>query len=134
MLDDTSVAFQKKHDIPAKEMAFIDSMAKITAIVSRFQHMFSKIPDAIKRDFAKLLFTTKQELDEQFPLNKGDLSLGEICLLCPDLTEPGEPCTHVAEMRAALLLMAMLRVGPEFDLDGDDDDGIDEQNSGMVQS
>lgn len=125
--------FKEKHDLPDEEMRVIDDLATITTIIARFQMMYRKIPNHLAKELAQILYGVKEKLDTDFPIDSDGRSLTEQCILCPTIAEDGEPCTHGSHMRAALLLMAMFRISPQYDFDVDEDECPD-LDGGMVSA
>jgi hypothetical protein len=125
--------FKEKHGLPDDEMAIIDDLATVTTIIARFQMMYHKIPNTLAKEMAQILYGVKEKLDHDFPVSSDGRSLEEQCILCPTIAEEGEPCTHGAHMRAALLIMAMFRISPQYDFDVEEDECPD-LDAGMVSS
>lgn len=124
-IDARSKAFQEKNNLSHQQMAMVDEITTIGLIVTRFQELFKIMPNSIKRPLAEVLFTIKQQLDAEYPISWGGTSIAGGCILC--LPNKGAAdCEHGPQMRAAFLLMAMLRVYPEPDLDTEEDE-IDEE-------
>jgi hypothetical protein len=119
--------FMSKNDVSAKDMDMIDHMADVTSVIGRFTHLFTRIPNHMKKEMAKTLFGIKEKMDEFFPNTVGDNSIMDECVICfmDDDTKEGEEkekCPHGEAMRAGLLLMALFRIYPEYDMDADEEE------------
>jgi hypothetical protein len=103
----------------------------------------NRVTDSVKRqtpedirDFAKLNIRTRERLGKHFKLpNTGEMILG-FCMECEiEKADEGVPCNHTAMARATMLVMAMLRLEPEFDMDvTDEEQTFDDPNEGMIST
>lgn len=132
-----SQRFQDKNKIPPMQMKVVDTMACVVTIIARFQWMWPKLPNHLRKDFARTLWNIKEMADEHFPeMTRCGVDISDACIMCDLLEVEGddkEPCTHRDALRLAMLAMAIMKVHPEFDL-GETPDEMPDPNEGMIPS
>jgi hypothetical protein len=100
------------------ELQIIEQLGGLAVCVHAFHDAIaSQGPEHIA-DNARKMFRTKQKLDEMFPPVPVEMSPNGLCPVCScEERKEGSTCPHAGLVRAAILLMALLKMFPEPDLD-----------------
>lgn len=125
--------FREKNDeLSPQEADMIDSMATISGIIHRMLFILSQADNAARKGFNRRLYGIKKAMDRDFPMDRDGMSLSDMCPICVEGDDPNT-CQHAPYIRAALLLMGLLRIHAETDLDEPEDEPPD-PNEGMVST
>jgi hypothetical protein len=132
---EASAKFKEKNQVKDNMMKMVDGCATVTHVVHRMLFILEKAPSRHCREFCKNLFDLKKSLDDDFPIQVGQSDISEMCPICIIEDDELSKCPHKPHIRAALLLMALFRVHPDFDLDEDPNEGDtpDLDGEGMVE-